>query len=133
QAAQYGKTPLLVLVEAIIERPRRIRQFLERRAGFRQRSRPLLQALDRIRGAGPAAASRVDPGVEAIKAQLLVVPGRLFESRPILFLVRREREAGLECREPRVSECAHVHARLPPSRAVRTVLRQDEARTSNHE
>src|SRR5262245_30634365 len=65
-AAQQAEAPLLAVVEAAVERPRGVGQFLERRAGLGHLGGALLHALHRVSGAGPSVASRVDPRIEAI-------------------------------------------------------------------
>src|SRR5215831_16422750 len=133
QAAQYRKAPFLILVKALVQRICGVGQFLQGRAGLRQGCGALTQPLDRIIGRrsiahrGPALDTHLGP-----------IARRLLEGRPVLLLLRRQRQTRLERRESRLAERAQVvGAELPSllhhSVAVTALLRVDERRSRDSE
>jgi hypothetical protein len=98
------KTTLLLVIEALIERRSRIGDLLQRRA-------PLRQILGNAREAVEWRCRRLLVAglpLDALEAQLHHVAECLLERRPVLSLIGRQFEAGLECGDPRVSKCGDV-------------------------
>src|SRR5262245_27597883 len=105
QAIENREAALLTVVEALVERVGGVGEFLQRRAGIGHGCGALTQPLDRI-VAGLGVAHRA----HAVEPQLAVVARGLLEGRPVLLLIRRQGEPGLERGEPRLAERAHVVA-----------------------
>ena len=111
---QNHQTPLLAVVEGLVERVGGIGDFLQSRRG-----------LGHAIGARPQPRHRIDgclllvrvirvvlpglhPGVGTVDPQLGEITHRLFHRRPQLLLIRRQREAGVDCRNSRIGESRPV-------------------------
>src|SRR5262245_19850966 len=105
QAIENREAALLTVVEALVQGVGGVGQFLQRRTGIGHGCGALTQALDRI-----VAGRRVAHRTHTVEPQLAVVARRLLEGRPVLLLVRRQGEPGLERSQPRLAERAHVIA-----------------------
>src|SRR5215471_1049629 len=129
EVAEYPEPALLVVVQAVIEGICGVRQFLQGRTPVGKGCGPLPQVFYRIvRGAGAAGSAH------AVGPQLPVFPRGLLKGGPVLLLVRRECEAGLERRQPGLTEGSNILCvGLPPLAAVETaaLLRIDERRAGN--
>src|SRR5262249_58779143 len=98
EPAQHCKPSLLVLIEAVVERPRGVAELLERIARLNQRGRAPIHPFSRI---DITRRLRVGTRVRTVDPQLGELAGGLLEGRPIPFLLGGQREASLEGREPR--------------------------------
>src|SRR5262245_43597663 len=105
QAIENREAALLTVVEALVQGVGGVGQFLQRRTGIGHGCGALTQALDRI-----VAGRRVAHRAHTVEPQLAVVARCLLEGRPVLLLVRRQGEPGLERSEPRLAERAQVVA-----------------------
>src|SRR5437764_13424615 len=103
QAIEHRKSPLLALVQTVIERICGSRQCLQGGAASRERCGPLTQALDRI-----VARRRIARGIDAVEAELAKVACSLLERRPVFLLLRRERKPRFERRQARFAEGAQI-------------------------
>src|SRR5262245_49548170 len=133
-AGQHCEAPLLAIVEALVERVGRLGEPLQGRAGLRHDVAPLTQPLDRIHSARRLTA-RLSKSLHAFHPQPAQFARGLFECGPVTLLFGGQQQAGLECRQPRFSERAHIlNIRLPARNALRptgTRLRVDEATADN--
>src|ERR1019366_8045769 len=104
----------LALVQALVERPGRVGEFLERGAALRHRVGAQGQPFDlilRTIGAGM--------GGEPLGALLGKIAQRAFHRRPIFLLLGVKLEPGVQSRDPRVAVRADVlRARVPARRIV---------------
>src|SRR4029079_2443401 len=83
QAVENRKTPLLILVETLVQRICGVSQFLQGRTGISHGCGALTQAFDRIFARRGVAHRR-----PAVHPQLAEVARGLLESRPVLLLIR---------------------------------------------
>ena len=108
-ARQHAEPALLRIVEALIERRAGVRDLLKRRAGLAHgigapgqpiERRPRALQLRLLFGGLS--------GLHPLHAKLGKVAQRLLERRPVLRLIRRQREAGLERRDARIGKRGHI-------------------------
>ena len=82
------------------------------------------------------------PGLHALDVQFRHVAQRLLERRPVLCLIGRQLETGLERSDACVGECRHIlrarpivllrsAARRVPAGSTETLLRIDDRRAGN--
>src|SRR4051794_727858 len=131
QAVENRKAPLLILIEALVKRICGLSQFLQGRTGVGQGCGALTQAFDRIVAGGGIAHCR-----PALHPHLAEITRRLLESRPVLLLVRRQRQARLERRKSGFAERAHVLRVRPPalnSVTITALLRINERGAGDRE
>ena len=137
-AREPDETAFLVIVEALIERRASVSDLLQSGAGLGHVVGALRQPLEsRARLLLIAILARLQP----LDAQLDEIPNGLLELRPVLGLVGRELESGLQCGDPRVGESGHVRNSQPVAllearlvigespTAVKIVLRISKRRT----
>src|SRR4051812_27591892 len=116
EAVENRKAPLLILIEALVQRICGVGQFLQGRTGVRQGCGALTQAFDRV-----VAGRGITHCRPALHPHLAEITRRLLEGWPVLLLIRRQRQARLECREPRFAKRAHVLGVGPPALSAVTV------------
>src|SRR2546423_1611869 len=107
-AAERGEPALLIVVEALVERIGGLGELLQRHAGFGHRGAAAPQPLGRIDVRSLWIALLRHAGAEAIEAQLLHIARRLFERRPVLLLLWRQREPCPQRGRTRIGQRAHV-------------------------
>jgi hypothetical protein len=111
KAREYDEAVLLGLIQAFVERAGGVRDLLERGAALRERIRPYRKPLDRIlRTIGAGARG------EAFRALLGKIAQRAFDGRPVLLLLSREFESGMQCRNARVAKRSDVLRTWSPAR-----------------
>src|SRR5262249_205299 len=110
EPAEHPEGPLLVVVEALVERVGGVGQFLQGGAGIAQGCAALPHALDRI-----VAARSIAHRLAPIRAQLAELTHSLLERRPVLLLLGVERKTRLQAGEPRITERALVLGIGPPA------------------
>src|SRR5712672_831215 len=116
EARQHREAALLPVVEALIERRGRVGDALHGGAAGRHCVGPPLQAIDRTGGR-----RLVVLGGPALHAQPGRFPQGLLEGRPALLLVGVEPQPGMQRRDARIHEGAHVfRARTPDARTATT-------------
>src|SRR5262249_31927038 len=117
---QHRKTPLLAVVEALVERSRCVGIALERRTAVGQGLRLPLRPLHRIARAIPAVADRIQP-LSPLRGEFAV---GLLEGWPEHLLIGRQLESGMERGQARIEKSgAILGARLPAPPAVPSARR----------
>src|SRR5207245_8543943 len=106
EADSDAETPLLRLVEALVQGLLGIGQAPQRRRPGGQRIGAITQTLGGIDGLR-SGASRLPPR----EPLLADVPERLLDRGPVLLLGERQLQRGLKCRDARISKCRDVIGR----------------------
>jgi hypothetical protein len=126
QMSENLKAPLLAVVEALVKRSGCVSDLLQRRAAFCHPFSPQLQTLDRITRPVCTCTRR-----ETIRTHLGLIAQRLLKRRPVLLLIGRQLESGLERGNTRICHCAailltHMPAMMCTRAAVAALLRIHE-------